>query len=1247
MSVTQNCSAMKCSADRPMVHNSVQCFRKTLLLVLLLALLVAAQVPAFASGLPDRIAMNSASASALVKLTGSVHPAVHRGTDLGSSDAAMTLDTMMLHILPTAAQQTEINALLTAQQDPKSPLYHQWLTQEEYGARFGLSDADVAALSAWLASQGFTVREVAPSRNMVTFSGNVGQAESAFHTAIHDIQVDGAVHQANVTDISLPKAFIGTVGYVTGLNGFRPKGHLAKARPEFTSHSSGSHFLSPGDWATIYNVAPVYTAGTTGSGMHVGIVGQTYIPQTDVDNFRSAAGLPATLLTYYCTTSSTGSCSATTDESVDDVAEADIDVEWSGAIAKSATVDYIYTSAASNGNGVYDALTYAITTYKVGGSVVPVISMSYGSCETDLTGSGAAYRASMDVYFAQAATQGQTLLNSSGDDGAAECDYTESSAAHGLVASWPATSPNFTGVGGTEFNADGTPANPQTGADAYWTYSSTADIISSAIQYIPETSWNDTAYNQSLKSTNGLSATGGGVSLIYPAQTWQPTPSGFTGTSMRFSPDISFTASPDHDGYLVCTQNFTGTTVASSTGSTCTDGFRYGSATGNLTVYGGTSCSSPSFAGLLTLIVQAGGKLGAVNSKLYALAANSSSYASIFHDVTTGNNIVPCTAGAAGNTINGVNDCTTGSMGYSATTGYDLVTGLGSANGMNLYSALTNALSASSTALQLSGSSVNLNGSINLTATVSSTSSGTPTGTVTFYVGSTSLGTATLNGSDTATLSNVAVTVANGFSVGTDSLTAIYSGDTTFATSTSTAQTLTVNGLTTTVTPVASTNPVAIGQSETLTATLGTTAATGSVTFRIGSVTLGTGTVSNGVATLTLAASVANGFTVPSVTITATYNGDSSYSPVTNTMALTVNQASTTTAVTTSGSTFGGSVTLTATITPIYAGTVTGTVWFYVGSTSVGRTTPSSNTATLILNATAANSFALGANSITATYSGDTNYTGSNSLASTLTLTATTTTAVTVGSSSIALGSSTATQSFTATVTSSGGTPTGTVTFSVGGISQSPVTLSGGTATLSSIAPTTANGFTVGTDTVTATYTPATGSYFNSSSNTNTFTVSAPAYTITPAPTSVSLTPGSSTTVVVTLTSTGFAGSISSLTATPSSSLITANLASSTANLTSGGTATVNLTITASSSATNRHPRLPWTIGGGVFAAMLAGLPLLRRRKRVLAILLTALAVASLAFALSCSGGSKAPRSYTVVITGTGGISSTIGVTVN
>ena len=1127
MSVTQNCSAMKCSADRPMVHNSVQCFRKTLLLVLLLALLVAAQVPAFASGLPDRIAMNSASASALVKLTGSVHPAVHRGTDLGSSDAAMTLDTMMLHILPTAAQQTEINALLTAQQDPESPLYHQWLTQEEYGARFGLSDADVAALSAWLASQGFTVREVAPSRNMITFSGNVGQAESAFHTAIHDIQVDGAVHQANVTDISLPKAFIGTVGYVTGLNGFRPKGHLAKARPEFTSHSSGSHFLSPGDWATIYNVAPVYTAGTTGSGMHVGIVGQTYIPQTDVDNFRSAAGLPATLLTYYCTTSSTGSCSATTDESVDDVAEADIDVEWSGAIAKSATVDYIYTSAASNGNGVYDALTYAITTYRVGGSVVPVISMSYGSCETDLTGSGASYRASMDVYFAQAATQGQTLLNSSGDDGAAECDYTESSAAHGLVASWPATSPNFTGVGGTEFNADGTPANPQTGADAYWTYSSTADIISSAIQYIPETSWNDTAYNQSLKSTNGLSATGGGVSLIYPAQTWQPTPSGFTGTSMRFSPDISFTASPDHDGYLVCTQNFTGTTVASSTGSTCTDGFRYGSATGNLTVYGGTSCSSPSFAGLLTLIVQAGGKLGAVNSKLYALAANSSSYASIFHDVTTGNNIVPCTVGAAGNTINGVNDCTTGSMGYSATTGYDLVTGLGSANGMNLYSALTNALSASSTALQLSGSSVNLNGSINLTATVSSTSSGTPTGTVTFYVGSTSLGTATLNGSDTATLSNVAVTVANGFSAGTDSLTAVYSGDTTFATSTSTAQSLTVIGLTTTTSVSPSSSSVTYGSSVTYTALVSPTAATGTVTFTVGSTTVGTATLSSGTASLAALSNSSNGFGIGSNTVTASYGGDSSYATSSGSTSVSVTQVSTTTTVSAGSSSvnYGSNETLTATVSP---STASGTVTFYNGTTSLGTATLSSGTATLTLAATTANNYAVGSNSITAIYAGSTYYATSTSSSTTVTV-----------------------------------VPTYTIT--------------SGTASLSA---------------------------------------------------------GGSGTANLTLTSLGYAGTVT-LVATTSSTAITASASSVT--LTSGGTGTSTVAISATTSADNRAPVMPWKTGGALVLAAVLGLPLTLRRKRTLAVLLSALAVILIGFAMSCgSGGSKAARTYTVTLTPTG-----------
>jgi len=214
-------------------------------------------------------------------------------------------------------------------------------------------------------------------------------------------------------------------------------------------------------------------------------------------------------------------------------------------------------------------------------------------------------------------------------------------------------------------------------------------------------------------------------------------------------------------------------------------------------------------------------------------------------------------------------------------------------------------------------------------------------------------------------------------------------------------------------------------------------------------------------------------------------------------------------------------------------------------------------------------------------------------------------------------------------------------------VSLGTVTLSGGTATLSNVKPITANDFSVGTDTVTATYNPTAGGNFNSSVSTGqTFTVTAPAYTITPASSSVTLTPGNSTPVSVTLTSTTFADTIS-WTATPSSGLITASPSSGTATLTAGGTSTISLNIGATSTAANRHPRLPWTIGGGIFAAMLAGLPLLRRRKRAAAILLTALAVASLAFALSCSGGSKAPRSYTVVVAGTGGISSTISVTVN
>jgi hypothetical protein len=909
----------------------------------------------------NRITLSPSAASS-VKLTGSVHPMTKKATDMGPASASMQLETLSLNIGPSAAQQTEINALLVALQNPKSAQYHKWLTQEEYGARFGLTDADLAKAKAWLAAKGFTVKSVAPSRNLITFSGTVGQVESAFQTQIHQYTLEGKTHYANATEIHLPSGLSGVAAHVGGLASFRPKPHLrpASAKPNFTSDLSGNHFLSPKDWATIYGVNAIYNLGVTGSGMHVGIVGQTYFPQSDIDSFRSAAGLSATKLNYVCISAS--HCTDTTGESVSDMGEADLDVEWSGGIAENATVDFVYSSAADTTQGVYEALVYAITTYKVSSAVVPVISMSYGSCESDMTGYSS-YVSSMNTYFAQAGTQGQTIMNSSGDEGSVctDKDVTSITSGSSMQVSWPASSPLITAVGGTEFDGDGTPASPETGANSYWSYSSTADIVSSALQYIPETSWNDTYYDQSQSSTSTLSSGGGGVSTMYSLPTWQWAPTTFSGTSMRFVPDVSFSASPEHDAYLVCTQVFSGSTISTDEGGSCTSGFRDSSS--DLTAYGGTSCSSPSFAGLMTLLVQNYGMQGNINPTLYSLAGGTSYTNSlgIFNDITSGTNKQPCSTAMTNCASASTSTSITGYLttGYASATGYDLVTGLGSINGYTLYE---------------------------------------------------------------------------------------------------------------------------------------------------------------------------------------NWNG---------------------------------------------------------GSTSSTSTT----------------------------------------------------TKVSVGTASIALGSSTATETLSVTVSNSSGTPTGSVVFKVGSVTVGSTTLSGGKASVT-VAPTTANGFTMGTDTASVSYTSDNTTNFSSSSGSNVIAVTAPAYTITPASTSITLSAGSSQTIAVNLASTTYADTTALTWASSNSSEVSASLSSSSSALTAGGSNSVNLTITAASTAAAKHsPRLPWTGGIIVCGALLAGIPLTLRRKRAAAVLLTAVAIMTMGFMMSCGGSggsssSSSSASYTITVTGTGGITGTVAVTV-
>jgi len=264
---------------------------------------------------------------------------------------------------------------------------------------------------------------------------------------------------------------------------------------------------------------------------------------------------------------------------------------------------------------------------------------------------------SLSSAFQQANTQGITVVAASGDSGAADCDFPATStqvvrsATHGLAVDLPASSPNVTGVGGTQLNEAGNAAS-------FWS-SFNNSLNGSALSYIPEVAWNETATE--LANGGSIAVGGGGMSTLFAKPSWQ-TGNGVPNDSFRDVPDLSLTAAFTSDGYLICSQG------------SCVNGYRAADST--LTVVGGTSAGTPSFAGVVALLNQVTGtRQGNVNQHLYQLAAVSSD---AFHDITAGNNMVPCTTGSPGCPNGG------GQIGYSAGAGYDQATGLGSIDAYRL-----------------------------------------------------------------------------------------------------------------------------------------------------------------------------------------------------------------------------------------------------------------------------------------------------------------------------------------------------------------------------------------------------------------------------------------------------------------------------------------------------------------------------------------------------------------------------------
>ena len=597
-------------------------------------------------------------------LTNSVPAQVRAAADQGRVSGSLPMKDMLLRLKPGAAQTKALAQFMADVQNPNSASYHKWVTPAEFGAKFGVSDVDAQTVTNWLTANGFTVNEVAHSKGWIRFSGNSAQSERAFGTEIHSYSFAGAKHYANATQLSIPSALAPAVQGLVSLNSFTKapqhtkiaqlnRGENGKmlrtdakvtaeqisdgarsgtnatlrVHPNFTSQGLPEQtFLAPGDFAKIYNTTPLLSAGNDGTGVSIAIVGRSDISLSDVEAFRTVFNLPYNDPTLIHANDDPGVIPGDDEEAV-------LDVEWSGAVAPKAKINYVIGSSTYSTDGVDISASYIVDNL-----VAPIMSVSFGECEQAIP------QPELDFYrdlWQQASAEGISVLISSGDAGSSMCDVPNEYLAtpYSLGVNGLASTPYNTAVGGTEF-ADSDP-------NTYWNLTLNADL-SSVKGYVPEMVWNEacnlnipvTADNCFFGTTaEGTYAAGGGASncSVHPADDTSPSivtglfdcesgytkPSWQTGPGVpqdgaRDIPDVSLAAAAEHDGFMLCYDG-------SCQWNTNSDG---SISLQSASIIGGTSASTPSMAGIMALVEQKNGAFqGLANYQLYKLAAQQTTAA--------------------------------------------------------------------------------------------------------------------------------------------------------------------------------------------------------------------------------------------------------------------------------------------------------------------------------------------------------------------------------------------------------------------------------------------------------------------------------------------------------------------------------------------------------------------------------------------------------------------------------------------
>jgi subtilase family serine protease len=509
------------------------------------------------------------------------HP--DEAADIAGATYASPSAPLEMRLTMALRNRAELTRLLADQQDPASPDYHRWLTPDEFTARFGPTDADLAHVARWLKKKGFTVKSADASAREITFTGSVAQAQTGFAVKIAATR-DGR-NYANTTDPKLPADLAPMIESIDGLDNMLHSQPVVSKRdssassPDF-DNGQGEAF-GPEDLYTFYDETPLLNSNVDGAGGGcIAVIEDSNLDDAAAAAFNTQFDLPALTSSNFNVVLVDG-----TDPGLNqDQTETMVDVNYSHAIAPGANIRiYLGNQQHTNSSAILDAIQAAV---KEKNGPCSAISISFSFC-----GGSKGFYKSQSNLFAEAAAQGRSVFVATGDLGAAGIKFNprqgSCSPASSRGINELAGSPNVTAIGGTEF----TPEFDGQGND---------------LGFVAESVWNDST-----------GATGGGQSKVFKKPGFQK--GLFKQDKKRDIPDISFAGSADSPGFFL--------------------GGRAGNNPTVVCCVGGTSVGAPSWAGISELISQqSGNRVGNLNPRIYQLGAEANDAATGIRDVTMGNN---------------------------------------------------------------------------------------------------------------------------------------------------------------------------------------------------------------------------------------------------------------------------------------------------------------------------------------------------------------------------------------------------------------------------------------------------------------------------------------------------------------------------------------------------------------------------------------------------------------------------------